>query len=82
MIRAVVIRVRRVEGVRWETRAFPFSVVVGPTFDENDGDKVRGEDANVAVAEVDGGKVNILDELVEVEEGICCTAGRVLWVGG
>ena len=33
---------------------------------------VEGEDADDAVAEVEGGEVNILDELAEVEEGECC----------
>jgi hypothetical protein len=33
---------------------------------------VEGEDADAAVAEVEGDEVNILDELVEVEEGECC----------
>ena len=41
MVGAVIIRVRRIEGVRWDTGAFAFSViVVGAAFDENDGDMV------------------------------------------
>lgn len=39
----------------------------GTAFDENNRGMVEGDDADDAVAEVEGGEVNILDELVEVE---------------
>jgi len=80
---AVIIWVRRIEGVRWDTGAFAFSIiVVGATFDENDRDMVGGEGAGIAIAEIEGGEMDVLDKLVEVEEGVCRTARRVLWIGG
>jgi hypothetical protein len=83
MVVAVIIRVRRIEGVRWDTGAFAFSIiVVGATFDENDRDMVGGEGAGIAIAEIEGGEMDVLDKLVEVEEGVCRTARRVLWIGG
>ena len=40
------------------------------------------EKAHVAVASIDGGEINVLDQVVEVEEGVGRAARRVLWVGG
>jgi hypothetical protein len=83
MVGAVIIRVWRIEGVRWDTGAFAFSViVVGAAFDENDRDMVGGEGADVAITEIEGGEMDVLDKLVEVEEGVCRTARRVLGIGG
>lgn len=82
MVGAVIIRVRRIEGVSWNTGALAFSViVVGAAFDENDGDMVGGEGADIAIAEVEGGEMDVFNKLIKVEEGVCRPARRVLWIG-
>ena len=54
---------------------------MGAALDEDYGDMVGGEYADIAVVKVEGGKVDVLDELVEVEKGVCRTARRMLWIG-
>jgi len=54
---------------------------MGAALDEDYGDMVGGKDADVTVIKIESGKVNILDELVEVEKGVCRTARRMLWIG-
>jgi hypothetical protein len=41
---------------------------------------IGGKQTHIAVASINGSEMNVLDEVVEVEEGVCRTARRVLWV--